>query len=299
LVVGAGPAGLEAARALGQRGYDVVLAEAATELGGRVAHECRLPGLSAWGRVRDYRATQIATMANVELYLDSRLSADHVRDTDCSLVAIATGSTWRSDGMGRQHNSPVPGSDGANVFTPDHIMAGTVPDSPVVIFDDDHYYMGGVLAEQLRKAGCEVTLVTPAPLVSAWTGGTTEQGLIQGRLIELGVSITALHDLAAIGDGSVDTACVYTNRITTRDCASVVMVTSREPRDSLYYELAGNPEALEKAGIRRVVRAGDCYAPGTIAAAVYAGHRFARELGAPTADLVPFKREFMAFAAAD
>ncbi len=297
LIVGAGPAGLEAARALGQRGYDVVLAEATTEPGGRVALESRLPGLSAWGRVRDYRVAQIATMANVELYRDSRLTAANVRDADCSLVAIATGSTWRSDGMGRAHNSPVPGSDGANVFTPDHIMAGTVPGGPVVIFDDDHYYMGGVLAEHLRMAGCEVTLVTPAPLVSAWTEGTTEQALIQGRLLELGVHIMALHDLAAIGDGRVDIACVFTDRLTTRDCASVVMVTSRTSRDELYYELAGDPEALEAAGIRRLVRAGDCYAPGTIAAAVYAGHRFARELGTPMADLVPFKREFMAFAA--
>lgn len=224
--------------------------------------------------------TQIVTMANVELYLDSRLTAAHVRDADCSLVAFATGSTWHSDGMDRVHNSQVPGG-------------------PVVIFDDDHYYMGGVLAERLRKAGCEVTLVMPAPLVSAWTEGTTEQALIQRRLSELGVQIMAPHDLVAISDGRVDIACVYTDRIITRDCASVVMVTSRTPRDSLYYELAGDPEALEQAGIRRVVRAGDCYTPGTTAAAAYAGHRFARELGAPTADLAPFKREFMVFSAAD
>jgi len=55
LIVGAGPAGLEAAQVLGKRGYDVTLAEAAKELGGRVAMEARLPGLGAWIRVRDYR----------------------------------------------------------------------------------------------------------------------------------------------------------------------------------------------------------------------------------------------------
>ena len=60
LIVGAGPAGLEAACALGRRGYQVTLAEATAELGGRVARECRLPGLNAWGRVRDYRMTQLA-----------------------------------------------------------------------------------------------------------------------------------------------------------------------------------------------------------------------------------------------
>ena len=55
LVIGAGPAGLEAAMSLGRRGYDVVLAEAGGELGGRVAREARLPGLAAWIRVADYR----------------------------------------------------------------------------------------------------------------------------------------------------------------------------------------------------------------------------------------------------
>ncbi len=71
LVVGAGPAGLSAARGLGLRGYEVALAEASTELGGRVAKECRLPGLAAWGRVRDYRVGQIQKMPNVQVYLDS------------------------------------------------------------------------------------------------------------------------------------------------------------------------------------------------------------------------------------
>src|SRR5262249_23328790 len=62
LIVGAGPAGLECARALGQRGYEVTLAETRDVLGGRVHDESRLPGLSAWGRVRDYRAQQIGQM---------------------------------------------------------------------------------------------------------------------------------------------------------------------------------------------------------------------------------------------
>ena len=71
LIVGAGPAGLEAAQALGKRGYEVTLAEREKELGGRVARECRLPGLAAWGRVRDYRVEQLGKLPNVSLYLDS------------------------------------------------------------------------------------------------------------------------------------------------------------------------------------------------------------------------------------
>ena len=53
--------------ALGLRGYEVHLAEATTELGGRVARECRLPGLAEWGRVRDYRVTQLDKLTNVQV----------------------------------------------------------------------------------------------------------------------------------------------------------------------------------------------------------------------------------------
>ncbi|MES1153129.1 MAG: FAD-dependent oxidoreductase, partial [Dongia sp.] len=118
LVIGAGPAGLEAARALGQRGYDVALAAASTELGGRVARECRLPGLSAWGRVRDYRAGQIAKMPNVEIYYDSRLDADQVLEFGFDQVLVSTGGTWRRDGVAHFHTRPIPIAADAEVLTP-------------------------------------------------------------------------------------------------------------------------------------------------------------------------------------
>ena len=104
LVVGAGPAGLEAARALGQRGYEVALAEASTEVGGRVRLEAALPGLSQWGRVRDYREYQIRQMNNVEIYPDNKLSADDILDFGADRVALATGAYWRRDGKGRAHH---------------------------------------------------------------------------------------------------------------------------------------------------------------------------------------------------
>ena len=148
LIVGAGPAGLEAARALGQRGYDVTLADASDEPGGRVTRESKLPGLSAWARVRDYRTYQIQQVPNVMLYPASTLDAAQILEFGATSVAIATGATWRRDGYGRAHQFPIPGTDGANVFTPDDVMAGKVPDGPVLVYDDDHYYMGGLIAEK-------------------------------------------------------------------------------------------------------------------------------------------------------
>ncbi len=296
LVVGAGPAGLECARALGRRGYAVTLAEAEEELGGRVAAECRLPGLAAWSRVRDYRVQQLHQMPNVEIYPASRLTAENVLEFGFAHVVLATGAHWRKDGLGRQHHAPVPGSERDNVVTPEAVMAGAALTGPVVIYDDDHFYLGGVLAEKLRGDGCDVVLVTPAGLVSAWTQNTLEQGHIHRRLVERGAEIVTLKNLAAVGEGEVELACVYTDRRTTLAAATVVMVTARLPQDALYHELAGQPDALGEAGIKSVTRIGDCLAPSTIAAAVYAGHRLARELDAPPPEPVPFKRELAALA---
>jgi dimethylamine/trimethylamine dehydrogenase len=291
LIVGGGPAGLEAARALGQRGYEVTLSDASTELGGRVTHESRLPGLAAWARVRDYRVYQIQQMSDVLLYPASPMSAGEVLEFGADHVAIATGARWRKDGYGRAHQAPIPGSDGAHVLTPDDIMAGVAPDGPVLVYDDDHYYIGGLIAEKLCADGKDVVLVTPESKASAWTDHTLEQHRIQARLLELGVVIVASHTLAAIGTGEVTLACLYTKRERKLAAASIVMATSRLPVDSLYWDLMADNDALADAGVKSIKRIGDCYGPATIAAAVYEGHRYARELGAEPVDGIPFRRE--------
>ena len=292
LIVGAGPAGLEAAHALGRRGYQVSLAEAGEELGGRVLREARLPGLGEWIRVRDYRVGQLDKMTNVEIYRASRLTPEHVFEFAAPRVIVATGSHWRRDGVGLTLKAPVPGFDGAGVYTPDDIMAGVAPEGPVLVYDDDHFYLGGVLAEKLRRDGREVTLVTPALGASYWTEMTLEIAHIHKRLLELEVAILPNHTVAAFRDGRAELACVFTGRKRDLVCASVVPVTARLPEETLYRALLERPEALMQAGIASVIAIGDARAPSTIAAAVYAGHRAARELDAPDrGDAVPFERE--------
>ncbi len=290
LVVGAGPAGLEAALAAGRRGHDVILAEAAEELGGRVTREARLPGLGEWARVRDYRTYQISQMANVEVYKSSSLNAARVLEFGAAHVAVATGAKWRGDGYGRTHQFPIPGTDGGNVLTPDDIMDGARPQGTVLIYDDDHYYMGSVIAEQLAANGFPVVLATPASVAASWTTHTMEQHRIQARLLEVGVEIVASHLLREITKDSVSLACAYTGRKRVIEASSVVMITSRIPDDALYQELAADPGRLRDAGIGTLSRIGDCHGPATIAAAVYEGHRFARELGEEVSE-IPFRRE--------
>ncbi len=291
LIVGAGPAGLECARALGARGYAVTLAEASDELGGRVTAESRLPGLAEWARVRDYRVSQLNQMPDVEIYRASRLSAEHVRDFGFPRVVIATGARWRRDGIGRRNRKPIRGFDSGNVYTPEDIISGVHIPGPVVVFDDDHYYLGGVLAEKLRAAGLAVTLVTPAAQASSWTSATLEQFRIQAQLLNAGVDVATSQNLVAVEEGTVELACVYTGAPSKLDAASIVTVTARLPEDALYLELNNNANKLADAGIRNLDCIGDCHAPATIAAAVYSGHGYARECDEPESDDIPFRRD--------
>jgi dimethylamine/trimethylamine dehydrogenase len=288
LVIGAGPAGLETGRALGQRGYKVTISDAAREAGGRVARECRLPGLAAWGRVRDWRLLQIGKMANVDLYLESDLSANDAADFGADAIVVATGAKWRRDGVGRYHNKPINIAGDANVLTPDDVMAGQRPSGRnVLIFDDDHYYLGGVLAELLVKEGHAVILVTPASLASYYTRASLEQSAIQSRLLHLGVTIKANLAVNAIAKGSASIECVFTQAKSEIEADCVVLLTSRESEDSLFHSLS------ERHPYVRAI--GDARAPATIAHAVHAGRRYAEEFGAPALDplAVPFKRELV------
>jgi dimethylamine/trimethylamine dehydrogenase len=272
----------------------VTLAEARGEAGGRVTLESRLPGLADWARVRDYRMQQIQRMAKVQLFLDSRLDAAQIREFAFARVILATGAAWRRDGVGRSRRAPLPGLEQANVLSPDDLMAGKDASGPVVIYDDDHYYMGGVLAEKLACAGQSVTLVTPAPEVSAWTKYTLEQPFIERRLHEQGVTVVERHSLVAAGSGDVEIEHEVSGRRRTLPCATLVLVTMRLPHDGLYHDLMADPQALAAGGIRSLTRIGDCLAPSTIAAAVYSGHRQAREMDEEPSVAVPFKREMIA-----
>lgn len=295
LVVGAGPAGLEAARALGQRGYEVQLAEADVELGGRVTREARLPGLAEWARVRDWRVGQLRRMPNVAMFPGNRLEAQDVLDIGAERVVLATGCHWRRDGFGRSNGSAIPGFDRPNVYTPDDLLRGSLPEGPVLLFDDDGFYLASLLAEVLRAAGRAVHYVTPEDVVAGWTVNTLDYRHIQKRLRELGVELHTGLNVTAFEGQKARLACTYSDREQTLACASLVSVTARLPNDALYQALCAREDDWREAGIEAVDCIGDALAPGLIAHAVYAGHRYARELEAAPGENhdtpdVPFRR---------
>ena len=291
LVVGAGPAGLEAARALGQRGYHVTLVEASRELGGRVSQEASLPGLNEWRRVADWRIGQLRRMPNVDVYRESPMTAADVLETGIPHVILATGCTYRRDGIGRTLWQPIPGHALPHVLTPDDIFDGRAPSGRVVIYDDDHYVMGGALAERCALLGCTVALVTPAPEVSYWTRFALEQERIEMRLRSLGVTLLTRHTISRIDVDSVTVTDSMTGVMRALPIDSVLLVSDRRPNDSLYYELE---PALDDGRLHSLRIIGDAEAPNLIAQAVFAGHRAAREFGEPPAEGTPFKVERVA-----
>ncbi|UXX81826.1 oxidoreductase [Roseovarius pelagicus] len=281
LIIGGGPAGLEAARTLVKAGNDVIIAEASSQWGGRVTVESQLPGLAEWARVRDWRMWQLQQVQNAEMYLDSSLSADDILEYGIANVAIATGSHWRNDGAGRAHRRPLPFLQSDLVMSPDDAMHGGLKQDsgtgPIVIFDDDRFYLGSVLAEMAATTGRAVVFVTPSPIVAPWSTFTLEQHRIQNRLIALDVEIVPNTLLADMDGTQLSLACAYSGKTRQIDCGTFIPVTSRLPNDRLWTDLNARRTDWQDAGLERVTRIGDCYAPGLIAAAVYAGHKYARE----------------------
>jgi dimethylamine/trimethylamine dehydrogenase len=284
LVVGAGPAGLECALALGRRGFAVTLAEARQQLGGRVTIESGLPGLSTWARVRDYRVNLLQAMGNVDIYRGSELSARDVVDFGCDHVVIATGALWTTELLSPSRY-PVPGIQDNNVLTPDDVFAGAEIADTVVIYDFDHYYMGSCLAEMLRRQGKDVTIVTPAAAVSAWTFMNNESVYIRERMFELGVELQLEQFVTDFADGRVGTRSIYKAGPSQElRCGSLIVVGNRIGNDALYRELR------DSGDIHSVRSIGDCRAPGAIVHAVYGGHECARTIDSSDTS-PPFLRE--------
>ena len=295
LVIGAGPAGLEAARALGQRGYEVSLAEARKELGGRVTREARLPGLAEWARVRDWRVGQIGKLPNVAVYRDSAMSAQDVLDFGADHVVLATGCHWRRDGYGRSNGFPMACfTDNPRVFTPDDLMDGHFPEGRVVVFDDDGFYYGSVAAEALRLRGCDVIYLTPSDGIAPWSQNTLDYRHIRKRMAALGIEPLVSHNIVAWQSGMLQVENVWDQRVHELPCDAVVTVTARLPDDALYQALLLREAEWANAGIHSLRCIGDAEAPGLIAHAVYAGHRYARELEEPVSGEAAFKRHFHA-----
>ena len=290
LIIGAGPAGLECAMTLGARGYSITLAESANEAGGHISAAAKLPGLATWARVRDYRLGRILQMPNVSLYKNSLMQVTDVLEFGSDTILVATGSSWRNDGVGRSNRLPIKGCHGPGVLTPEEVLSGAEIQGPVVIFDDEHYYMAGALAELLIDQGHSVTLCTTAPEPCVWTQWTDEHHLLVPHLYDLGVNIIVSHNLLNFDKTSVELKFMHSADPISLECNTLIPITARKPNDQIYFDLLKELVDSDSLTTPTIARIGDCLAPGLTADAIHSGHKFARELGFDCTEL-SLKRE--------
>jgi len=285
LIVGTGPAGLECAHALANRGYDIVMAEKNTVAGGRVLLESQLPGLSEWKRVIDYRLNALQQMPNVEIYYESEVTTENIHEFGFDNIIIATGSQWKTNGQGRDTRHYLKQDKSVTILSPDDIMAGVIPQGDVIIYDTDHYYMASVLAEKCAEMGNHVTYMTPANRVSDWSENTLEQQRIQSQLIDKNIQLSLSQTLTRVKDQQLISQCVYSRKEIYTPCQTLVLVTERTPNDGLFTAIKDDHNFKHFALI------GDAYAPGIIAQAVHSGHLEAQLFGDDCPDKNVFKRD--------
>ena len=286
LVVGSGPSGLECTLQLARRGYHVTLAEADNKLGGRVIFEAGLKGLSAWKRVADNRLYEIQQKNNIEIYKESELTFSHINELGINNIFLATGSSWRKDGVGRSRRKPIQGMESLNVLTPEEAIKDSKNlKGPVVVYDDEQGYLGGVVADHLSSDHHEVIFITPAGIVSPWTESTLEQKRVQKSLLLNGVNIICNKSIDKAEGQSLNLQCVFTGEITHVKCSAIVMVTERIPNTTLYDQLIEQNNSIEGGKRKHIQLIGDAESPGLIADAVFLGHLAAQNFEEPEQEI--------------
>lgn len=258
LVVGGGPAGMEAALAADRGGADVTLVEASGELGGQLARAASLPGRERLGllvsdQCRDVRAS------GVEVRLGTYADQQTVIAEQWDHVIIATGSTpsQRFDDVGVE---PLTIWDAADV------ASGTREVGPgsLVVVDDEGGWVGSSLSESLARLGRTVHIVSNGGLASRIT--TYSRLALVPRLRDLGVKVHLMCTAAVTGAGEVTITHTFNDETTTlSDVAAIVDAGPTVASDVLYREL----DLLDTASEQHVV--GDANSPRTAFEAVYEG----------------------------
>ncbi len=231
VVVGAGPAGLEAARVAGERGHDVILFEAADKPGGQIRLAAQQQRRRELIGIADWRAER-CTALGVDMRFNCYAEADDVLECDPEVVIIATGGLPNSEFLEQ-------GSD--LVVTSWDILSGDAkPGNDVLLFDDNGAHPGMQAADLIAETGSTLEIVTPERFFAPEVGGLNHVAYARSFL-ERGVTITINSRLLSVSrDGNGLRAVIgsdYTEMTTERQVDQVVVEHGTLPLDDLYFEL--------------------------------------------------------------
>ena len=279
LVVGAGPAGLEAARVCAERGHGVIVAEAGAQIGGRY----RLAGLQPtrqqvldhiewYGRQLD--------QLGVDLRLNTPVDGSWVADAGAQIVIIATGASPARDGFQRAApmSDRLPGIDERNVAAIDDVLdvLDEAPDGwaeisgRVLLLDDVGDWRGIGTAMFLQERGCDVCIATSAATIAAGLFHSAADVPARQRFARAGGVMRSHTVVDAWHGDSARLRSTLTAEVTTEPFDWLVIAETPRPNDGLGHE-------LDRAGVR-FHQIGDCVAPRRASLAFYEGRAVAMAL---------------------
>lgn len=199
LVVGAGPAGLEAARVAAKRGHKVEIHEAAPVIGGQFRLAGEQPRRAQILDLLDWYERQFDKLG-VDLRLNSFLEAEEVRAIGADVVVLATGSLPDEEATQRWQPQlgPLPGLEHGNVYAPEQVMRREARiDGAAIVYDEGGNMRGVGTAWHLAEAGKQVVLVTPDPFVGKELSRTSADIPLRARLARMGVRVLCESAIAA------------------------------------------------------------------------------------------------------
>jgi 2,4-dienoyl-CoA reductase (NADPH2) len=265
MVVGGGPAGLEAARVAALRGHEVTICEQSDRLGGALRLAARAPGRERLALAVDWLESQVRKL-NVTVRLGVRMTPEQVQEEDPETVIVAVG--------GKPGTVPrVVFENGLPVLTPRQVMGGDLPatSGKVVVLDTigDQIAMG--VAEQMADRGWRVDVVTRDMFVGQKLTASLELTPWNQRAAGKGISFRQQVAVQKVSGRMVEGVDIFDRQPVHIDDVDLVIPVAHEiPDEDLYF-------ALKEAGVR-VFRAGDCVAPRYMSQAILEGYRAGREV---------------------
>ncbi len=263
-IIGAGPAGLEAARTAALRDRQVILYEQAATLGGTVTLAARGPGRAELQLIIDYLQSELEQLG-VELHTGVEVTAEMILAQQPHTVIVATGART---GPGLL---PIPGHDLPHVTDVRRVLAGEPIDGPRVVVIDETSSHGVLSAvEMLATTGKSVELVTGDFYAGRDLAATHDIVLWKQKVFAHGVIITPHTSVIRIEPGQVIVVDRFAEGERALPADAVVLGTYERPSQDLYMALKGQ--------IPRLFRIGDCVAPRRIEQAILEGRQVGEQV---------------------